>query len=269
MSPSDEQAARPWRRGQLRGWALPGFEEFDPAALPWDAAAAKRPLPDGVRLAKRSRSRIVLAVAFANQTVYVKRGRVRSVRRWLSSWIRGDKMCREWHVAHAFAALGVRVPQPVLYASEGVGRAYLATRALPDSWTPLADWFHAHGLDADQLDALADYTRWLHALPAYHDDYRTDHIYRTDAPDSAPVGERFALIDLDGAHAGRPPSPAKRREALVELFVSLLRESLTLDHAQRFTARYAAPGLDPAALFAKARHLYDEAKGKKRRGSDR
>ncbi|MDK2970658.1 MAG: Lipopolysaccharide kinase (Kdo/WaaP) family [Candidatus Sumerlaeota bacterium] len=251
-----------WNRGPLHGLSLPGYEDLNPAALPWREAASKEPLPTGVLLAKRSRSRLVLAANFHGERLYFKRARARTFRHRLSAHLRGDKLQREWHAAREFLAAGVIVPVPVLYATAGHHETYLVTRGLPSAWQPLSHWFRENGLDQEQLDALADYTRWLHALPAYHDDYRTDHVYRTDAPPTAPIGERYALIDLDGSTTGRIPTRRQREEALLELFVALLRRPFTIAHATRFIERYANTQhrLKPDALYAQATELFRTAK---------
>lgn len=258
-----EVLARPlaWRRGRLRGLALPGFEEFDPLALPWEAVAAKEPLPQGFEPAKRSRSRLVIATEVRGERLFVKRAMARTWRHRISALVQGSKLRREWHTARRFLAAGVNVPVPIFLAEAPRWTSYLATRAFPQEWESLDVRFAREGIDDATLEELARYTRWLHALPAYHDDYRTEHIHRTDAPGDAPPQEQFALLDLDGAHAGAAPSRAKREEALSELFLSLMRDGLTRDQVERFVALYdkgKAEKFDAEALFKRALQQHEE-----------
>ncbi|MCB2154223.1 lipopolysaccharide kinase InaA family protein [bacterium] len=247
-----KMSPKPWQREALRGLVLPGYEDLDPAGLPWEDAAAKRPLEGEHSVAKRSRSRLVIRIEHEGETLYVKRALARTLPRVVSAFLLGPKTFREWRTAHEWLDQGLRVPEPVLVASQGKRLSYLVTRGLPESWTPLNEWLKTNGLDLEMLKDVGRLARALHDRPAYHADYRTDHIYRTDAPADAPLFERFAFIDLDGAFIGKPVSTEQRRQALVQFLVSLKRRDASVEHAAALVAGYeeASPiGLDPAALF--------------------
>jgi len=244
-----------WKRGGLRGHVLPGYKGLDPAAMPWEAARAGEPLPDGVELAKRSRSRLVLADRRGEETLYYKRLRPYRLSRRASAMLLGPKTLREWKVGRRFLAAGILVPVPVLYAAGPEDVTYLVTRSLPSSWHPVDEIVSRDGIDGGLLDDLAELTRWLHALPALHGDYRADHIWATDSRRGAPIGKRFAFIDLDGSDLGDAPSTRQRAKALHELFQSLAGHGLGLLHIERFVAAYdpaSAYGLDPARIYERA-----------------
>jgi hypothetical protein len=257
----------PIRHGRCRGLAVAGFEDFDPSSLPWREVRERAPvLPDGVELAKRSRSRLVLRTRWRGHDLYVKRAIARTWRHRVSVLLQGSKPQREWHCAQAFLARGILVPRPVFYCGSRSGPCYLATEALPAAWRPLADVVAERGIDPALLADVARYTRWLHDLPALHADYRSDHVWLTDAPPDAPLHQRFALMDLDGSRAGRRAvTGAERATAFLQLFISLLRAHLDQSTASAMIDAYTAGGaraIDAAALLDRARREFLASKGR-------
>jgi len=229
----------PWTSGSLRGFAVEGYDALRPLDLPWPEAQQKKPLPEGFRLAKRSKSRWVLATEVGGETLYFKREIHENWRRRVSALVLGPKTRREWAIAWKFLALGVHVPVPVLFAEDGA-QAFLVTRGMPTTWTTVQDRVAA--LPDRRIESMAlagSYAGALHARRAYHHDYRNNHVYVTDAPESAPILERMALIDLDGATTGRAVGPARAEEAAVEFFRSFTRGTVTPEDVSAYATAYA------------------------------
>lgn len=247
-----------WTRRDLRGCAVAGFETLDPRVWPWEAARRKQPLPDGVTLAKRSPSRWVLGVTWEGHELHVKRILSPTLRARLSSWLKGSKAAREFATGRAVIAHGLRTPEPVFFAEAPGGESFLATRSLPPDHEPMSHRLRREGLVPELLEALADMTRLLHESGVWHADWRTDHVFSSPALDAAPLAERFALLDLDGAVVSDSVVGAARRARSVhQVFVSLLRRPFTMEHAEQFVARYGL-ALPPAAdLYRRAVVDYD------------
>lgn len=240
-----------WNRGEWSGWVVPGCQDLDPASLPWDIAARTKRVPHPFLLAKHSRSRLVIAVPFNGETVYVKRAVARSLPRRISASLRGPKTLREWTVARDFLAAGVRVPEPVLYAAGPGHVSFLATRGFPPEWRTVYAIVKLNGPDCGVLGRVGRYSRWLHDLPAFHADFRSDHLFVTGSEDGD-----LALMDLDGASAGRPVSNSRRSEALAIFFASLLRFGMKRRHVRELVDAYegtAPRGLNAAAILEAAR----------------
>lgn len=252
----------PWRLGPWRGLALPGFEDFDPLAWPWEAARLKQTLPAGVTLAKRSPSRWVLSVAWNGHALHVKRTLAPTLRARLSALVKGTKSAREFAVARAIIAHGLRTPEPVLFARGPRGESYLATRSLPADHEPVSIRLRRENrVVPELLEALADLTRLLHESGVWHADWRTDHVFSSEALDAAPLAERFALLDLDGAVVvDGTVSAGRRARSVHQLFVSLLRRPFTREHADQFVARYGLPLPPAAVLYDKAVRDYDQGR---------
>lgn len=232
-------ASRPWTHGALRGCAAEGFDHLRPLDLPWREAQQKKPLPDGVRLAKRSKSRWVLATDVRGETLYFKREIHENWQRRISALVLGPKTRREWTMGWRFLALGVRVPEPVLFAADGT-QAFLVTRAMPSAWTTVKERIAAHPeTRLDSMTLAGAFAGALHAREAYHHDYRNNHVYVTDAPGDAPIFERMALIDLDGAWTDRAVNAARAEEAAVEFFRSFTRGSVVDADVQAYVDAYA------------------------------
>ncbi|MEQ8818689.1 MAG: lipopolysaccharide kinase InaA family protein [Sumerlaeia bacterium] len=243
------------KRGTLRGFARPGYEELLPESISWADVQAKRPVDPDVQVAKRSRSRLVVAVPFRGETLYIKRALARTFERKVSAVLLGPKTYREWRMAERFRATGVIVPEPLFYARRGQWLSWLATRGYPESWLPMADLFEARGLSDNDLQDLGALTRELHGRQVFHGDWRTDHIYRTGADEDAPLLEKYALLDLDGARCGRPVTEKMRDAALRQLLQSLMRAGLTEPMAELLIRAYDAE-LDASPLFAEAQAAY-------------
>lgn len=246
----------------MRGLALPGFEDFDPAAYPWEAARAKQPLPPGVALAKRSPSRWVLGIQWRGHALHLKRTLSPTLRARLSSMLKGSKSAREFNTGRAVLEHGLRTPEPAFYAEAPGGESFLATRSLPPDLEPVSHRLRREDrIVPELLDALADLTRLIHESGVWHADWRTDHVFSSAALDAAPVAQRFALLDLDGAVVGNRLVGAARRERSVhQLFVSLLRRPFTEEHAERFLARYGLPMAPPKRMYRDAVADYDQGR---------
>ena len=211
---------------------------FDPRPLPWEDARAKRPLPEGFLRAKKSVSRVVLETNALGEHVFVKQSLPVTLRNRLSQRIVGSKSMRELAVTAAYTRAGIRTVDALMAADARSGANYLVTRGAPAGWEPLDDVFAREGLQRELLDELAGYTCWLHQIPAWHSDYRTDHIWWTGAPGKAPMSERFALIDLDGCSIGRRVTQRQRARALHQLFMSLDRHGIDEEQTTRFLELY-------------------------------
>ncbi len=265
---------REWHRGKFRGYVLHGYEDLAPESLPWQNAGDKKPLPDGIELAKRGRSRLVLASNFKDEKLYFKRMKPRLLRQRISNLFRGSKSWREWKAGRELLEKGVLTPEPVLYAKSPDGTTFIVTRGLPPAWEPLDHWLNRNGPDGEMLDQVAQYTAWIHGLLVYHHDYRSDHIYPVvPIEKNAAIGERFCLIDLDGTRIGKPITNAKRDEALFELFLSVMRYEFTPELAGRFISVYEdSAGVkieNSQTLFDRAHRslsVYREAKANRRKG---
>jgi len=248
----------------LKGRAFPLFADFDPLRLPWEAASLKKPLPPGIALAKRSRSRLVLATTHAGVAVHVKRAASRSWARKFSARLTGPKTLREFRAAITMRDLGVIVPEPLHYGAAGAFLSFLTTRTFPPAWMPLASRLRDGGLDEHLLHDVAKFTRVLHELPACHGDYRSDHIWLTDAPATAPLLERFALIDLDGSTAGESVSTRAREKAWFELCLSLLRRDIAYSAFAAMLGVYEGRqpiGLSAATIYRTAREHHASTAG--------
>lgn len=262
------------QRGGLRGKALPGFESLPVESYPWRAAAQRRhpPLPDGYFRAKWSRTRLVLSATHGGHRVFVKRYRTAKLVARIYELFIPPKMRREWRVTRAFLRAGALTALPVFYARTRDNTTYLATLSLPEGWTSLEAFCRSNGLDRELLLDVARVTRWLHELPAYHNDYRTDHIYIVSRNPALPLRKRFAFIDVDGGYCGKRVSRYKRREAFFELFVSLGRHGLTRATAQQMGEAYEREGtplgLDYGRIWDKAIYDIREA-GPRRRARDK
>jgi tRNA A-37 threonylcarbamoyl transferase component Bud32 len=263
-APQPPRKTRPWSKGSLRGVVVPGFEDLDPGALPWETMRRKEPLPREFGFAKRSKTRYVLSLEHAGERIFIKRAEVHSAARRLVLPLTGTKSRREFDIAREFLRAGVIVPRPVLYAEARDGSvSYLATIGLPENWPTLHDYLEKHPLDTSLLTRLAHYTAWLHSRPVYHHDYRTDHIYVIpDAEDELP-GSQFALIDLDGAFTGKKVSLRLVEQAFHELFLALGRHGLEEADALLIAREYEKAGglaFDAERIRDRAQHEYRAAK---------
>jgi hypothetical protein len=260
----------PWSQDDLQGLALPGYESFDPRALPWAEASTGGPMPNGCQLTKKSRHRWVLGFEWRGEKLYAKRGIPRLIRQRVSWTLRGSKAQREFAIGRAFVAAGITVPEPVFYAHTKSSESFLVTRALPENWMSFIEWARQHGLHDEDLAEVARYTRWLHGLSAFHADYRADHIFRTDAPPGSPPHESFALIDLDGSRVGRVPSTRLRTVALYQFFLSLVPVGMTRERAVEFCHVYAPKPsdcnrLDPNAIYDRVERSWARISTRKRK----
>ncbi len=247
----------PWTRGTLKGEALAGYESLDPAALPWENARLKKPLPEGFRLAKRSKSRWVVATEWNGATLYFKREIRENWQRRLSTALLGPKTRREWIVGRRFLERGILVPQPLLWAGDR-DQSFLVTLAVPETWITTQDWIRDRSPESrrPRIARVAAYAATQHAVPAYHHDFRNNHVYWTAEPDTAPPLRQFGMIDLDGAFVGKPVKPARAREACLEFFRSFTKGSLAAEDVQAYADAYHQAGgcrLDPADIAREAR----------------
>ncbi len=234
---------RPWTKGKLKGEVLAGCEALDPASLPWEEARFKKPLPEGFRLAKRSRSRWVIATEVKEETFYFKRETYENWQRRISAALLGPKTLREWNVGHTFLEHGLLVPEPVLWARDAT-QSFLVTRSVPSSWQTAKAWIRDESFETRRrhIAQIASYAAALHTLPVYHHDFRNNHIYQIDTSESEPVLKRFGMIDLDGAFVGKPVRESLAREACVEFFRSFTKGSMQLEDVQAYTSAYREAG---------------------------
>lgn len=249
-----EAAAEEWR-------------DFDPRLLPWEDARAKRPLPEGITRAKRSPFRVVLRVERPAGAIYVKQARPANWHRAFSEFFEGSKLLREWNLLRGFAARGARVPEALFLGKSPEGFWYLGTRALPNGWRCVEDILRTGARQVDTMREAGRFAAWLHDAGLYHADFKGEHILETDAPADAPIGERFALVDLDGSQVRDSVGLHKRRRALRRLAASLIPEGLEQEGLDAFLAAYNPDGrwrINGARLMARAR-LHAASKRRLRR----
>lgn len=242
--------------------AVDEFRDFRPDELPWKEMRRHPGHFPERDVAKVSRVRTVVGLDVADrsgkvQRVYVKRSFTRALLKRLVLRFRETKEWREVQLAQQFLDAGFIVPEPLLYAEsvtepDHLPTTWLVTKALGSEWQQFKTASKEQGLDRNRLISLADYTRELHERRVLHADYRADHVYfRADGA--------WAMIDLDGSRLGEPVSVKERREALLQLTISLIPSGLTEALLKEFMDAYAdegPPPYDAGKLFAAAKATY-------------
>ncbi|MBL4844979.1 MAG: hypothetical protein JKY65_05605 [Planctomycetes bacterium] len=208
-------------------WIAPGWEQAVSAELaPFFRAPEEAP---GAEVVKQNRVRTVVRLSTSAGDVYWKRFRVvKAFDRFLHAF-KPSAARREWRGLRSLAAVGLRVPTPILFGEERVGGtlvgSVLATVAVPDSreLTRVTDELRAAGdevLRPQVLARLASLLRALFEAGGDHPDIHLGNFLVCPAGDD-PLG---ALVALD-LHSLRirsgPLSASRRRLRLKKLAHSL------------------------------------------------
>jgi len=202
-----------------RGEALPDFEAFAFAEIPWVPIRQEGRAVDGIECVKASNSRRVLRIASpsgADQSqpvLYLKRYLANTWRRRMGLRLIGVRAAREFHLGQALLAAGVSTPRPLAWAAhpstyhlEYKGKSfavppasYLLTLEWPNQGS-VRDWLVGHPQrEKTFIDGLARFLAEAHQLGFYHDDCTAEHVLvapEADQPDPV-TPSKFALIDVD------------------------------------------------------------------------
>ena len=129
---------RDYISGSLRGLCVEGYETLDLFKIPWDEIKKKQ-FP-GYELVKASHTRRVIKMQFSPGgtgdlvTLYLKRMRVRKLRRAVGCLFTDSKGCGEWNLGYRVRKHNILTPLPVIYAERrayGILReSYVALTAL-------------------------------------------------------------------------------------------------------------------------------------------
>lgn len=213
--------SREYRRGELRGACVEGYETFDLSAIPWDTIK-RNPDPD-YELAKSSRTRRVVRTEFtptggSPRVVYAKRVLVLDWSKRVGDLFMRSKARHEWEAGRRLLSMGIATARPVVCAELWRGRwsqaNYLVTEAI-DGAQPVRQELEPLGSTGDVRGLLADLAQWLwwvHGKGFYHDDCSSEHVFvgpAGDAPDEKT--RKFCFIDLDNCRFHRATVPWRRR----------------------------------------------------------
>jgi tRNA A-37 threonylcarbamoyl transferase component Bud32 len=195
-----------YRDGDLSGECLADYVDLVLRDIPWDTLKRR---PDArYRLIKSSHSRRVVSFPFVNrrgaeEIVFAKRYRVRSVRKGAAQIFIPSKARREWRRARELQERTVSTAVPLLYAEtrRGIFRreSYIVTRGLTN-FVCVRDALKQIPYRAAKklVSRIAAFVRAQHDAGFYHDDFSTRHVFlKGDPLKNEPA--QFALIDLDNA----------------------------------------------------------------------
>lgn len=243
--------------GLYQCWCPQELAEFAPWNLPWAEVRKHPELFEDPKLFKMSSRRTVVRTALAGRTLFVKRSLVLGAKERLRAPLVLPKEAQELLLATEWIAAGINVPQPAFFAVgpdpvKPCSARFYATEPLPDGLVEAKEHFAQHGFDGPELEFIARETARLHAIPAFHADYRTDHLYLG--------AEALWFIDLDRSSIGAVPSTRDREQALLQFFQSLIPAGVSEAEGVRFFGAYDPEGkhqIDGAALVRQARSNWE------------
>lgn len=258
----------PWRGP--RGWkgkAAPGFDRFAFADLPWVHLKKEGTSEGDILCVKASRSRRVYRIPRGGpgrgpgeNHVFAKRYLINSLRRAVSSRLRGTKAEREFALGHELLRAKVPTPTPLAFAYQpgplhprddaGKGvlppASYLLTLEWPNGGC-VKDWLRGRSA-ADRAKLWACVAAFLaeaHARGFYHDDCSAEHILVGDNPDFSDPWPSdldrspLAFIDIDnGKLGGRPVGQRRRAMNLFQILRSIAFETMRPTERTEFIEAY-------------------------------
>ncbi len=257
-----ETSTVPWKG--IEGWqgeAVPGFEHFDFAHIPWGPVRQEGRRIDNVECVKASNSRRVVRITAEDPdgkplpVLYVKRYLANSWRRQVGLRLVGIRASREFHLGRDLLKAGISTPRPLAWAAHlktfrtsynsknyAIPPAsYLLTLEWPNQGS-VRDWILNHpDRDKTFIEGLAVFLAEAHDLGFYHDDCTAEHVLVAPEEDQPDPGtpSKFALIDVDNGRKSKTPLSTRLRIAnLFQMLRSIPHELLSEAERAEFVEDY-------------------------------
>lgn len=247
----------PWKGlDDWRGEALPEYDRFNFADIPWIALRREGRAIDDFECVKSSNSRRVLRFTPAGgPTLYIKRYLANNWRRQIGVRLRGTRAGREFHLGYELLEAGVATPEPLAWAAHlrpfktthrdksiaVPAASYLLTREWANQGS-VRDWFAARRpRDRTFIGGLARFIADAHDRGFYHDDCAAEHVLvapEQDQPDPA-APTKFAFIDVDNGRMLSGPIPVRLRVSnLFQVLRSIPVELMNEQSRREFLKAY-------------------------------